>query len=196
MALTNPRTGGRPSPGLAGDHPRNWRATLPKPGGRPPRRALFLVVPPAVSGLRPADKGWRVTTPPKTKQKRGRPSQEPAGDQPKNQGLAGDQPKTWRAPPWRVAGGHDKDLQAAALSISGRSSHELAGDQPASWWATAPRTGGCPPRGPAGDTPNNSPATCPPTPRATNPCSWRLVCTRLGQINIGLQRLRQGPRWR
>ncbi len=47
-----PRTGGRPSQGLAGDHPEDWRATIPRTGGRPSRR---------LAGDHP--KNWRATHP-------------------------------------------------------------------------------------------------------------------------------------
>jgi hypothetical protein len=51
-----------------GDYPKNWRATIPGTGGRPPQE---------LAGDYP--KNWRATIP----RTGGRPSQELAGDQPK-----------------------------------------------------------------------------------------------------------------
>ena len=103
---TNPRTGGRPTRELAGDQPKNWRATEPK-NWQPVNRVwcaaaerrghLFI-------GTGDHPKNWRAAT----------------------QGLAGDQPKDWQ-----LVSKHNGSLERATNPrTGGRLTQELAGGQP------------------------------------------------------------------
>ena len=62
----------------------------------------------------------------------GRPSQEMAGDHPKD--LAGDQPEDWNVLALYATGDHPENWRATIP--------RLAGDHPKNWRATNPRIGG------------------------------------------------------